>query len=34
MLESYIGSDVNEEQMMDVLGSISLEPTSKKRHHI
>ncbi|UYW71710.1 DUF4367 domain-containing protein [Bacillus cereus] len=31
MLESYIGSDVNEEQMMDVLGSISLEPTSKEK---
>ncbi|QWH16176.1 DUF4367 domain-containing protein [Bacillus mycoides] len=30
MLESYIGSDVNEEQMMDVLGNISLEPTSKE----
>ncbi|HDR7274569.1 TPA: DUF4367 domain-containing protein [Bacillus paranthracis] len=31
MLESYIGSDVNEEQMIDVLGSISLEPTSKEK---
>jgi hypothetical protein len=31
MLESYIGSDVNEEQMMDVLGNISLEPTSKEK---
>ncbi|HDR3498534.1 TPA: DUF4367 domain-containing protein [Bacillus toyonensis] len=31
MLESYIGSDVNEEQMMEVLGSISLEPTSKEK---
>ncbi|HDR7798997.1 DUF4367 domain-containing protein [Bacillus tropicus] len=31
MLESFIGSDVNEEQMMDVLGNISLEPTSKEK---
>ncbi|MBJ7947575.1 MULTISPECIES: DUF4367 domain-containing protein [Bacillus cereus group] len=31
MLESYIGYDVNEEQMMEVLGSISLEPTSKEK---
>ncbi|MDA1761825.1 DUF4367 domain-containing protein [Bacillus cereus] len=31
MLESYIGSDINEEQMMEVLGSISLEPTSKEK---
>ncbi|PER52398.1 anti-sigma factor [Bacillus thuringiensis] len=31
MLESYIGSDVNEEQMMEVLGSILLEPTSKEK---
>jgi hypothetical protein len=31
MLESYIGSDVNEQQMMDVLGNISLEPTSKEK---
>lgn len=31
MLESFIGSDVNEEQMIDVLGSISLEPTSKEK---
>ncbi|SFD62057.1 hypothetical protein SAMN04488168_1598 [Bacillus sp. 491mf] len=30
MLESYIGADVNEEQMMDVLANISLEPTSKE----
>ena len=34
MLQSYIGNDINEEQMMDVLGNVSLEPTSKKRHHI
>ncbi|MFC9417254.1 DUF4367 domain-containing protein [Bacillus mobilis] len=31
VLESYIGSDINEEQMIDVLGSISLEPTSKEK---
>jgi hypothetical protein len=31
MLESFIGSDINEEQMMDVLGNISLEPTSKEK---
>ncbi|MFJ8531291.1 DUF4367 domain-containing protein [Bacillus sp. NPDC094106] len=31
MLESYIGADVNEEQMMNVLGNISLEPTSKEK---
>ncbi|QWG72685.1 anti-sigma factor [Bacillus mycoides] len=31
MLQSYIGSDINEEQMIDVLGSISLEPTSKEK---
>ncbi|HGH7181218.1 DUF4367 domain-containing protein [Bacillus cereus] len=31
MLQSYIGNDINEEQMMDVLGSISLEPTSKEK---
>ena len=31
MLESYIGTDVNEEQMMKVLESISLEPTSKEK---
>ena len=31
MLESYIGADVNEEQMMKVLGNISLEPTSKEK---
>ncbi|HDR4419851.1 TPA: DUF4367 domain-containing protein [Bacillus cereus] len=31
MLESFIGSDINEEQMIDVLGSISLEPTSKEK---
>ncbi|KFN01623.1 DUF4367 domain-containing protein [Bacillus clarus] len=30
MLQSYIGTDVNEEQMMNVLGNISLEPTSKE----
>lgn len=31
MLESFIGADVNEEQMMDVLANISLEPTSKEK---
>jgi hypothetical protein len=31
MLESYIGDDVNEEQMMKVIGNISLEPTSKEK---
>ncbi|WP_377866856.1 DUF4367 domain-containing protein [Bacillus sp. R86525] len=31
MLESFIGSDINEQQMMDVLGNISLEPTSKEK---
>jgi len=31
MLQSYIGNDVNEEQMVDVLGNISLEPTSKEK---
>ncbi|HDR7514713.1 DUF4367 domain-containing protein [Bacillus mobilis] len=31
MLESFIGADINEEQMMDVLGNISLEPTSKEK---
>ncbi|HDR4725859.1 DUF4367 domain-containing protein [Bacillus cereus group sp. Sample62] len=31
MLESFIGSDINEEQMIDVLGNISLEPTSKEK---
>lgn len=31
MLESYIGADVTEEQMMKVLGDISLEPTSKEK---
>lgn len=31
MLQSYIGNDINEEQMMDVLGNISLEPTSKEK---
>ncbi|KAA0761294.1 anti-sigma factor [Bacillus sp. SH5-2] len=31
MLQSYIGSDINEEQMVDVLGNISLEPTSKEK---
>ncbi|MGN4446420.1 DUF4367 domain-containing protein [Bacillus cereus group sp. MYBK79-1] len=31
MLESYIGSDVSEQQMIDVLGNISLEPTSKEK---
>ncbi|OQR54956.1 DUF4367 domain-containing protein [Bacillus sp. CDB3] len=31
MLESFIGSDINEEQMMDVLENISLEPTSKEK---
>lgn len=30
MLESYIGADVNEEQMMNVLENISLEPTSRQ----
>lgn len=30
-LESFIGSDINEEQMIDVLGDISLEPTSKEK---
>ncbi len=31
MLESFIGSVINEEQMIDVLGNISLEPTSKEK---
>ncbi|PFQ44188.1 anti-sigma factor [Bacillus cereus] len=31
MLQSYIGNDINEEQTIDVLGSISLEPTSKEK---
>ncbi|ASI76345.1 DUF4367 domain-containing protein [Bacillus pacificus] len=31
MLQSYIGNDINEEQMIDVLGSISLEPTSREK---
>lgn len=31
MLQSYIVNDINEEQMIDVLGSISLEPTSKEK---
>ncbi|MDA1535701.1 MULTISPECIES: anti-sigma factor [Bacillus] len=31
MLQSYIGNDINEEQMIDVLGSISLEHTSKEK---
>ncbi|MEI3894746.1 MULTISPECIES: DUF4367 domain-containing protein [Bacillus] len=31
MLESFIGSDINEEQMIDVLGNISLELTSKEK---
>ncbi|EJR52993.1 hypothetical protein IIO_06010 [Bacillus cereus VD115] len=31
MLQSYIGNDINEEQIMDVLGNISLEPTSKEK---
>ncbi|MDH4423459.1 anti-sigma factor [Bacillus cereus] len=31
MLQSYIGNDINEEQMLDVLGNISLEPTSKEK---
>lgn len=31
MLDSYIGADVSEEQMMDVLANISLEPTSKEQ---
>ncbi|MFA2566459.1 anti-sigma factor [Bacillus wiedmannii] len=31
MLQSYIGNDIKEEQMIDVLGSISLEPTSKEK---
>lgn len=31
MLQSYIGNDINEEQMIDVLGSISLDPTSKEK---
>ncbi|RDU38754.1 anti-sigma factor [Neobacillus piezotolerans] len=30
MLESYIGADVSEEQMLKVIGNISLEPTSKE----
>lgn len=30
MLESYIGADVNEELMVEVLGNISLEPSSKE----
>ena len=30
MLESYIGADVSEEQMMKVIANTSLEPTSKK----
>lgn len=31
MLQSYIGNDITEEQTIDVLGSISLEPTSKEK---
>ncbi|MGN4255636.1 DUF4367 domain-containing protein [Bacillus cereus group sp. MYBKT14-1] len=31
MLQSYIGNDINEEQMVDVLGNISFEPTSKEK---
>lgn len=31
MLESYIGDDVSEEQMMKVIENISLEPTSKEK---
>jgi hypothetical protein len=31
MLESYIGDDVSEEQMMNVIENISLEPTSKEK---
>jgi len=31
VLQSYIGNDINEEQMVDVLGNISLEPTSKEK---
>lgn len=31
MLQSYIGNDIKEEQMIDVLGNISLEPTSKEK---
>ncbi len=31
MLQSYIGNDINEEQMIEVLGSISLELTSKEK---
>ena len=31
MLQSYIGNHINEEQMVDVLGNISLEPTSKEK---
>lgn len=30
MLESYVGADVSDEQMMKVIGNISLEPTSKE----
>ena len=30
MLESYVGNDVNEEQMMKVIENISLEPSSKE----
>lgn len=31
MLESYVGTDVSEEQMMQVIENISLEPTSKEK---
>ena len=34
MLQSYIGNDINEEQMMDVLGMFHLSLRQKKRHHI
>ncbi|MBD8004960.1 DUF4367 domain-containing protein [Bacillus norwichensis] len=34
MLESYIGTDVNDEQMMQVLESISLESTSEEKSSI
>src|SRR5690606_24297299 len=30
MLESYVGDDVSEEQMMNVMENISLEPTSQE----
>ena len=34
MLQSYIGNDINEEQMVDVLGVFHLSLRQKKRHHI